>query len=157
MGYKYEYRVPTHKVEAQVAGEECERLAKSEAGLSPKTLLDAARPDEAPLHGEFEWEDAVAAEKYRLHQARKIIEDITVTATADEPVVTRAFVSVPQTPTGVYLHVASVMGSDYLAASLMKTARRELEIFSAKYARLSKVSDGIASVLNAVDVFLKAK
>ena len=33
-----------------------------------KDLVDASRPEEAPLHKLFEWNDSIAAEKYREEQ-----------------------------------------------------------------------------------------
>lgn len=63
------------KADPQVAGEICEKLAET-VGLSAKTLLEASREESAPLHGEFEWDDGLAAEKYREDQARYIIRNL---------------------------------------------------------------------------------
>lgn len=41
-----------------------------------KELLDRARPSRSPLHHLFEWNDSVAAERYRLQQARQIIASV---------------------------------------------------------------------------------
>ena len=60
---KYSYRVPgLQKAPAEVTGRVFEELANSEGGLSPRTLVDASRDENAPLHNEFEWRDDVAAE-----------------------------------------------------------------------------------------------
>lgn len=66
-----------HKVSAQVAGEVCAGLEERNQ-LTPGNLVDVSRPDEAPLHGEFEWDDTVAAERYRETQARHVIRSIVV-------------------------------------------------------------------------------
>lgn len=42
--------------------------------LTPKIVLDEARDPNHPLHGSFEWDDSVAGEKYRLGQARKLLQ-----------------------------------------------------------------------------------
>jgi hypothetical protein len=52
------------KTDAQTAGEICEKLEKN-GGLTAKRLADESRPEDAPLHKEFEWNDATAAEAYR--------------------------------------------------------------------------------------------
>lgn len=98
----YEWKIGgIHKADANVAGEVCEALARSEEGLSPETLLAASRNEEAPLHGEFEWNDETAAEKYRLGQARKIIVDLTCTTTVSGgDVCERAYVNVRPNPSG---------------------------------------------------------
>ena len=60
---RYSYRVPgLQKAPAEVTGRVFEALANSESGLSPRTLVDASRDVNAPLHNEFEWRDDVAAE-----------------------------------------------------------------------------------------------
>lgn len=46
--------------------------------ITPQAYLEAARHPEHPGHGDFTWDDGVAAEKWRLHQARMIIGSIRV-------------------------------------------------------------------------------
>jgi hypothetical protein len=41
-------------------------------------LVDEARPEDSPAHPAFEWRDDVAAEEYRLYQARHIIRRVQV-------------------------------------------------------------------------------
>lgn len=147
--FTYEYRVPgLQKVPAQVAGEECERLDRSAAGLSPQTLLDASRDVAAPLHDEFEWNDEVAAEKYRLRQARSIIQNIVCATIHDEEVIEeRAFVSVRPNPVSAYVSLQRALSNDEWKEHLLKTAKDELQVFRAKYGRISQ----LASVIEAID------
>lgn len=46
--------------------------------LTAKEILELARPPSSYLHRFFEWDDSVAAERYRLNQARKIIQVLVV-------------------------------------------------------------------------------
>jgi hypothetical protein len=41
-------------------------------------LVDEARPEDSPAHPAFEWRDDVAAEEYRLEQARRLIRRVTI-------------------------------------------------------------------------------
>jgi len=41
-------------------------------------LVEAARPEDSPAHGGFEWDDGAAAEQYRLQQARQWIRIVKV-------------------------------------------------------------------------------
>lgn len=50
----------------------------AEDRLSPTNFLEAARPETAPLHDLFEWDDTQAANEYRLEQARRILRSIEV-------------------------------------------------------------------------------
>lgn len=44
--------------------------------IRPGWVVEAARPDDSPLHGQFTWDDTVAAEAYRLAQAGRLISRV---------------------------------------------------------------------------------
>lgn len=150
----YQYRVQhLHKAPAQVAGEICEQLEKSENGLSPKTLLDASRPADAPLHGEFEWDDDIAAEKYREEQARCLIKNLRVVAAeVDDGTCTRAFVNVViNGEPGRFHNVRTVLEDDTLRERLMQKARKDCEMFIEKYKNLQQLSSVIREMRKVVE------
>lgn len=45
--------------------------------ITPEQIVDAARDEKSILHQFFEWDDAVAAEKYRQNQAQQMLLKIT--------------------------------------------------------------------------------
>lgn len=63
---------------AQVAGEELERIKAQHGLLIPATVVEEARPVEAVLHPAFEWQDPIAAEHWREHQASSLIRRVRV-------------------------------------------------------------------------------
>ena len=66
----YQWKLPgVMPVDAQTAGDELERVYKKRGDIKPSTLVEESRPASAPLHRCFEWDDAIAAEKYRESQA----------------------------------------------------------------------------------------
>lgn len=83
--------------------------------LTPKLVVDIARAEDHPLHHRFQWDDEVAAERFRLVQAAAMIRSVRVVykdnqETGEESRV-RAFVSPAQPnrpsgylPTDVALH-----------------------------------------------------
>lgn len=81
----YSYAYNKYKVDANVVGQELERIEAEEGYVSKENFLDASRPEEAPTHEIFEWNDAVAAEKYRLHQSGEVIRVLRVTVEETEP------------------------------------------------------------------------
>lgn len=131
--YKAKARI---SVPAQVAGEMCEQLA-ADGELTPKRLLDANRDEAAPLHSEFEWDDAVAAEEYRESQAAYIIRHIVVKPEAKEASPVRAFFSVEQDERKAYQSLEVILSTPSLREQLMQSARREMIAFQTKYASLS--------------------
>lgn len=47
-------------------------------GLTPEQVVEFARDEDSPLHDLFEWEDSIAGEKWRLQQARVIVNEVKV-------------------------------------------------------------------------------
>lgn len=130
---------------AQSVGEECERL-ESEGRLTPRNLVEASRPEDAPLHDCFEWDDTVAAEKWRDAQASYIIRSVEVTVDgANEP--TRAFVATVSDDKQEYRAIGYVLRSTDSREALLESARRELLSFRRKYATLYE----LAKVFDAID------
>lgn len=132
-------------VSAQVAGEVCAELER-DGNLTPPALVDASRPEDAPLHAAFEWDDAIAAERYRETQARYIIRSVeVVTHGSKEPV--RAFVSVTTGRSEPYTTIEHIMARSDSRALLLEQAHRELNVFRRKYGQLSE----LAEVFEAID------
>lgn len=46
--------------------------------LTPQVVVDTARNPEHPLHSRFEWNDSVAGEAWRCHQAHELIRKVKV-------------------------------------------------------------------------------
>lgn len=152
--FSYSYRVHgINKTPADVVGGVCQRLQDSGEGLSPETLLNASRAENAPLHGEFEWDDKIAGEKYRLNQAGDLIRNlIIVPVTTEEkaPPPSRAFVSTPGGKS-VYVSIRSALSTDAWRDHLLKEARREMGSFVQKYRRLKELAGVISEIENYLD------
>lgn len=78
---KYEFRshARVSGITAEIAGSELDRICQQNEGvLTPAAVVSEARPEEAPLHPAFEWDDSVAAEEHRKWQARQLIRAVHV-------------------------------------------------------------------------------
>lgn len=142
----YKWKIPNLlPVDAQVAGEELDRIYRENGRLEPARIVDESRDSAAPLHPCFEWDDVVAAEKYRQTQAQMIVRSIvTVHETPNrEPVETRAFVSVQRE----YKPIEVVTSSEEQMQELLRTALAELMAFRRKYSILSE----LAGVMRAIE------
>ena len=130
------------RADAQTAGEMCERLA-SEGRLTARDLVEENRPEDAPLHDEFEWDNDAAADRWREHQARHIINCLVVRKDTSEPV--RAFFNIERTaPT--YTHIETILRSADDTKILLDKAFRELQIFRKKYQTLEELADIFAAI-----------
>lgn len=89
-------------IDPNIAGRELERLAARDQEVVPITLVEESRPQDAPLHPYFEWDDGEAATLYREGQAKQLIRSIEVTYVrndTEEPLPpVRAYVSVIDDP-----------------------------------------------------------
>lgn len=111
-----------------------------------KDLVDASRADDAPLHRLFEWDDSIAAERFREDQARTIINHVGIVyepegtdETNSRPVVVRAFYHIDDT-TSDYEPTTVIMQNPDKKMMLLAMARREMETFKAKYITLTELT-----------------
>jgi len=152
--YSYSYGKfdAVFKNPAEVAGPVCLKLRESEVGLTPESLLDASRDENAPLHNEFEWDDTVAAEKFRKEQARCIIRHLVIQridATEEGYPKERAFIYTGEKASG-YVPMKDALSNDTWRTNLLKAAKRDMNYFVAKYHRLeelTKVIDDMREIL----------
>lgn len=146
----YQFKVKgINKVDPQVAGEVCEELNKT-VGLTPSTLLEASTPEDAPLHNEFEWQDDIAAVKYREEQARHLINNLRIVTEETEPV--KAFVplEVKIGEHSNYEPVLEVLQEDEKREKLLARAKWELSIFKEKYENLKEL-DGVIKAIDELE------
>lgn len=136
----YEWKTASYiKTDANIAGKQCEELEKT-VGLTPKNLLDANRDENAPLHSEFEWNDTIAAEKYRERQAQHIIACLCVRAETtngekSEPI--RAFLKTA--PESEYQSLEVILQSADSHSAMLAMALKELKAFKRKYNSLAEL------------------
>ena len=140
------------KVSAQVAGQVCAGLSERGA-LTAANLVDISRPEDAPLHGEFEWNDTEAAERWREQQARVLIASLTVVV-PDQPTAeaVRAFVNILYTQPE-YESIGVVVRQKDKYAAMIERALSELRAFQQKYRILSALSP----VFSAIDDFCESQ
>lgn len=83
--YVFRAGTRTNGVAAQVVGEELERIHSKHGALRASDVVEEARPADAALHPAFEWNDAIAAEEWRMHTARNLIRSVHVINEHQEP------------------------------------------------------------------------
>lgn len=120
------------KAPAQIAGEVCLQLEQS-GGLTPERLLESSRSVNAPLHDEFEWNDSLAAEKWRTEQAADIIRHIVVEIDGQsEPQEIRAFFNLSRHE-HEYISINIIQESEDQYNRLKEIAVMEFKALKKKY------------------------
>lgn len=107
--------------------------------ISPQELLEKARDVSSELHKCFEWNDSVAAEKYRLQQARGVLVNLVYKTEKKDAEPIRYLQITTQKnvyqPTKMFL----VQEDEY--QNLLKRAKSELESFKKRYHTLSELQE----------------
>ena len=133
-GYKY-------KVDANVVGKVLEKIERRNGSVTTKAFLEESRSKKCPTHFMFEWDDTIAAEKYRLSQAAMIINQIEcVVEGVSDPV--PAFVNVKVKSvkkSAVFINIETAIADDEMRAQLLQNALRELKAFEKKYQGLQEL------------------
>jgi len=84
------YRVDPGSV-GQAIEELGARLGKPFDGVTPADVVDEARSHDSPLHPLFTWDDGVAGEKYRQHQAGAVMRSLRVVRVGEAESTPRRF------------------------------------------------------------------
>lgn len=124
--------------------------------LSPAAVVEAAKEPGSVLHAEFEWDDAAAAESYRLAQAGALIRRVKFTLVREDKATkeiemrtTRAYQSRPSARTAEkgYEPVADIMRDESKRDELIAQVLKELLAYRKRYADLVALS----AIWNAID------
>ena len=105
--------------------------------ITPQEVLEKARDVNSELHKCFEWDDSIAAEKYRLQQARSIIINLVYAPKKEEEQSVRCFSLTSKVSTYQPTQQFLVQEDEY--QTLLKRALAELEAFKRKYHTLTEL------------------
>jgi len=134
---------------AQPAGELMAKL-ESEGRLTAKELVNESRPEDAPLHDYFVWDDALAAERYREDQGRQIMQAIVQiddSVESEEPKFVKAFYAVEQSGEN-YWHIETIVQDEDKSEKLYNLALKELRQIERRY---EIIRDRLSTVFEAID------
>ena len=139
------WSVPIFKASAEDAWNEIKTLDE----ITPENVVDLARNQESIIHSDFEWDDEIAGEKYRIIQGRRMIQSLKVVVkTNDKKKEPESFRVLQKTSTP---HVYKT--NDYFVSNrseyerLLEQALRELKGFRERYKKLTELE----SVFEAID------
>lgn len=112
---------------------ECYREISSLEQITPKAILDFARDENSELHKCFEWDNDLAAEKYRTIQAGNVIRMLYVEPKSEDAPPVRVL---SRTSNTVYQPTRTFLKNQNEYEDLLKRALSELESFRLKYKTL---------------------
>lgn len=121
--------------------------------VKPSEVVEFARDENTELHNLFTWDDSVAAERYREHEAGCILRNIVIVNKdkteddKDKVVVVRAIMSTNER-TKEYAAVQRIVTNKDSYTRLLAAALAELTAFKKKYETLS---GDLEVVFDAID------
>lgn len=118
--------------------------------LTPKIVVDEARDPNHPLHNRFEWDDGVAAEKYREDQARGLIRLLRVTYrnAEGERGCVRSYHSVRTQEGYSYEPIEKITDNPMLTKILLADMRRDWQVLKRRYERFEEFAEMIRNDLD---------
>ncbi|MEE8240129.1 MAG: hypothetical protein V3R16_02575 [Nitrospirales bacterium] len=131
------------KIDPTLAIEELERIRLTNGSMAkPQQVVNVARAEDSPLHDQFEWNDTLAAEQHRLHQARTMLRSILIVVEGEgEELLEPYYVHVEvlgsqEHKQSGYVPLRVAMADPDMRAQVLGNALRELEVFRRKYGQL---------------------
>ena len=115
-----------------------------------KELVDLARDPGTELHKCFEWDDTIAAEKYRIRQAMDVSRSIQITYVdnrSHEPETKSVRMFYNNGRGTGYQSVVRMVTVDDEYAKLLEQAKKEMSYFKQRYSTILEVR----SVIDAID------
>lgn len=118
--------------------------------ITSENVVELARSESSVLHDDFEWDDAIAGNKWRNHQARRLIENLVVEVEerdTKEPVQIRVLHTTPDRHD--YKPIEFFLKDADEHKKLLNQAMRELEYFKKKYYSLVELTP-VFEAINAL-------
>lgn len=127
--------------QAQIVGEFLEQRFPDGRGITPDMILEAATPEDSPIHGFFEWDDQKAAAAHRKFQARQLIKAIVVEIEqAGEQKEIPVYASVVDGDSRSYISIDNAREVPSLWDQVLQQALREIVTWRDRYKTLRELS-----------------
>lgn len=156
MTKKYEWGLASFAkgINPNEAVKELGKIEKSYGSLTPEHILDAALPEASLFHSLFTWDDAKAANQYRLEQARRILNNVRVTIIADgQPRVIPVYEVVRFDGGNVYKHIDSFSVEDVEVVKTrtvrdLNALRQKLSLYKQFEVAVNKLGEVVEEISN---------
>ncbi len=114
--------------------------------ITPNQILETARNKNTELHKCFEWDDSIAAERYRLSQARMIVCHLVIKRPPEEKEKPEIRIFYKTDKASNYKPTTLIMTDKTEYEKLLENAYKELQIFKKKYHSLAELDDIMALI-----------
>lgn len=129
-------------IKKDVLVQELKRLEKRDGLIDPHAVLEEAKPEGSILHEAFEWEDSLAAEQWRLSQARSLVNSVSVEILGKkQDAFHSVIVEIKGERTRGYVSTERMISDDALKQQVKTSALREIQYWQDKYAEIEELDN----------------
>lgn len=132
------------------AQRELERLFQRHRGkMKLEQVVEYAAREDSPLHYFFEWDDSEAARRWRISEARRLVQNTfkVTQVEGSEVQVFRFAVSLPSDrDSRTYRRTVDVLSVPEQRAELLESAKRDFLALRRRYAMLEELSELFAHI-----------
>lgn len=114
--------------------------------FTAEQVLELARDPSKELHKCFDWNDATAAEKWRLHQARQICGSLTVVIERENKGPREFRIIQHDNAEKVYRPVMFTVRDEDRYARLLSQAKADMKAFKSRYAEIVELQSVIEEI-----------
>jgi len=144
---------PNKKIPVKVVANELKAIERENGILEPEAVVKAAKIKSSPLHEFFIWDDTIAAQEYRLEQARGLIRAVIVEVKVEnKSYKVRAYYNVTdETEPRAYRAVSEITANQAHLDRVVERAWTELEAWQARYDNLAALQVAVEHVRVALE------
>ena len=154
--YRASPGAPFSQSQAPAVGKRLEQLERR-GRVTPAAIVADAEEPSSPLHPYFTWDDAAAAGKYRLVEARNLANHLVIVMEKDgKEIETKGWFNVvvenqeesdgDESPDRSYASFATVENSPELRAQVIAQALHELKSWKARYGQYRELFSIVAAI-----------
>lgn len=118
--------------------------------VSPRALLERSRAPASPTHKYFEWDDTLAAEQHRLHQARQLIRAITIEVDGEEVRKYCSPIYIEEFKENRYIDIRKAIKDTDIWKEILGRALKDAQLWQKRYEKL-KALEPVFSAISKVE------
>lgn len=150
--YKWRDGTP-YATDPELVGGVVEQIEARDGAVTRESFLEASRAEDSPTHSMFEWDDAIAAEKFRLNEASKIIGALQIVyddADGTERSVS-GFINVKNEKRAVFKNVVDALSDQESRELIIARLRREVESLIERNRNIEELADILREALASLE------
>lgn len=109
--------------------------------VSAEQIVEFARNPESELHKSFTWDNDIAAEKWRVHEARQVLCNLVIKKTDGKKQEREEIRLFHNIESGHYKLISVIIQNEDEYQSLLRQCREALQTLKRKYSSLSEYQD----------------